>query len=125
MGDAYVGMPIFGQDGNVYHVENIYPHGKKSVYRITFSDGSMTECSEDHLWNVRDENRRRRNQGWTTKTLAELIDMGLYLKSSVHRKESGRHPLPKWEIPMCEPVRFRGKSYRIPPYTLGAALGDG
>ena len=124
MGDAYVGMDIFGQDGNVYHVENIYPQGMKPVYRITFSDGSMTECSDDHLWNVRDENRRRRKQGWTTKTLSELTDMGLYLKRSVHREESGRLPVPKWEIPMCEPVRYEAKSFNIAPYTMGAALGD-
>lgn len=125
MGDAYVGMDIFGQDGNIYQVENIYPQGMKPVYRITFSDGSITECSDDHLWNVRDENRRRRNQGWTTKTLSELIDMGLYLKSSTHRVESGRQPVPKWEIPMCEPVRYRAKSFKVAPYTMGAALGDG
>ena len=125
MGNAYIGMDIFGQDGNIYQVENIYPQGKKHVYRITFSDGSMTECSDDHLWNVRDENRRRRKQGWTTKTLRELMDIGLYLKSNYRREESGRRPVPKWEIPMCKPVRHEAKSFNIPPYAMGAALGDG
>ena len=125
MGNAYLGMDIFGKDGNVYKVEGIYPQGVKSVYRLTFSDGSMTECSDDHLWNVRDENRRRRNQGWVTKTLKELVDSGIYLKSSAKRYESGRHPVPKWEIPMCAPVKYKKKNWVIAPYTMGVALGDG
>lgn len=125
MGDIMKGSRIFGADGNVYAVEQIYPQGIKSMYCITFSDGSRTKCTLDHLWNVRDENRRRRNTGWVTKTLEELLLSGLQLRQNRNRKESGRMPVNKWEIPMCLPVQYQHKNYILPPYTMGAYLGDG
>ena len=90
MGDAYVGMDIFGQDGNVYKVENIYPQGVKPIYKISFSDGCSTTCSLDHIWCVRDDNRKRRNRGWANKTLQELLDLGLVYNASQKRIESSR-----------------------------------
>ena len=125
MGDVYTGMPICGVDGNNYRIKAIYPQGELDVYRVTFSDGSSCECSKEHLWNVRDENRRRRGTGWTTKTLGEILESGIYLKASEKRLESGGHPVPKYEIPMTEPVNYQWQKYIIPPYTMGAIIGDG
>ena len=125
MGDVYTGMPICGADGNNYRIEAIYPQGELDVYRVTFSDGSSCECSKEHLWNVRDENRRRRGTGWATKTLGEILESGIYLKASEKRLASGGHPVPKYEIPMAEPVNYQWQKYIIPPYTMGAIIGDG
>lgn len=125
MGDIAIGHELFGQDGKVYNVLGVFPQGKLPTYRIYFSDGSNCECSLDHLWNVRDENRRRRGSGWITKTLKEILDRGITLKSNPKREASGRKPILKWEIPMCEPVQFHQKQYTIPPYTMGAFIGYG
>lgn len=126
MGDLNVGDHLFGQDGNIYQVQGVYPQGKKPMYQVAFSDGSSTKCTLDHLWNVRDENRRRRGTGWATKTLQEILDMGIKHKQNAQREDSGRAPVNKWEIPMCEPVNYPEISfYVIPPYLMGAYLGDG
>ena len=125
MGDISVGQQIFGQDGKVYNVLGVFPQGKLPTYRVWFSDGSSCECSLDHLWNVRDENRRRRGTGWITKTLKEIVDSGLTLKSNPKREASGRTPILKWEIPMCEPVSYGLKGYIIQPYVMGSFIGDG
>lgn len=125
MGDISVGEELFGQNGNIYNVLGVFPQGKLPTYKVYFSDGSSCECSLDHLWNVRDENRRRRGTGWVTKTLKEIVDSGLTLKSNPKREASGRAPILKWEIPMCEPVSYRPSGVIIPPYTMGAFIGDG
>lgn len=125
MGVMVVGSRVFGRDGNIVTVTGVFPQGELDVYRVSFNDGSACECSLDHLWNVRDENRRRRGTGWVTKTLGEIMESGLYLKPSKEREESGRKPVPKWEIPMAEPVCYEPKQFVIPPYTMGAIIGDG
>ena len=125
MGDISVGQKLFGQDGKVYNVLGVFPQGKLPTYRVWFSDGSSCECSLDHLWNVRDGNRRRRGTGWVTKTLKEIVDSGLTLKSNSKRESSGRTPILKWEIPLCEPVSYGPKGFIISPYVMGAFIGDG
>lgn len=125
IGNMSVGDELFGKDGNVYHIEGVFPQGVIPVYKVEFSDDSSCECSAEHLWNVRDENRRRRNNGWTTKTLSEIMECGLELKSNPKRKQSGRKPVLKWEIPMCAPVKYAKKDYVISPYIMGAIIGDG
>ena len=52
MGDMKVGSQVIGQDGKPYNVTGIYPQGVKPVYKISFSDGSYTECGLEHLWKV-------------------------------------------------------------------------
>lgn len=116
MGDAYVGMPIIGKDGRTHHVTGVFPQGVKPAYRLTFTDGSQAECGLDHLWTVRDHNRRMRGHGWTVKPLNELIERGIRYKSGAT----------KWEIPIVDTVEFEQKDdLPIDPYILGVLIGDG
>ncbi len=50
MGDVRVGDAIINSQGDVSHVLGVYPQGEKEIYRVTLSDGSSTECCDDHLW---------------------------------------------------------------------------
>lgn len=52
MGDMKVGSKVIGQDGKAYNVVGVYPQGVKPVYKISFSDGSFTECGLEHLWKI-------------------------------------------------------------------------
>lgn len=125
MGDIKVGDEIFGSDGNVYNVDGVYPQTERRVFKVTFNDGVSCECGPEHLWCVRDVNRRRRNNGWTTKTTQELLDAGLEYHLNDYRKNTGRKPILKWELPMCEPVEYKEQQYVIHPYIMGMLLGDG
>lgn len=116
MANAYIGMQIVGRDGGTYEITGVFPQGKKPAYRLTFTDDSSAECGLDHLWMVRDQNRKKRGRGWTVKTLAELIDGGIRYKDGVA----------KWEIPLADAARFESKhNLPIPAYVMGVLLGDG
>ena len=125
MGSLKVGDSIFGKDGCVYHVQNIYEHGEKDIYKVTFNDGTWTRAGGEHLWSVRDVNMRKRQQGWKTMTTEELLEAGLAWNMSPSRKDSGRKPVLRWEIPMCEAVQYSEKDYYIHPYIMGVLIGDG
>jgi SNF2 family DNA or RNA helicase len=123
MGNIKVGDKIHNRFGGVSNVIGVYPQGKKDSYKIHFNDGTFTKCGLEHLWNVRDANRRQRNNGWTVKSLKELIDSKLEYKVSPSRKN--RKPILKWEIPITKPVYYNKKKYLIDPYIMGIILGDG
>ncbi len=125
MKDLVLNQKIFGRDGELYPITGIYPQGIQDTYKITFNDGFTAECNLEHLWMVRDSNRRRRGTGWAVKTLKELLQSGLYLKQSDSRIKSHRQPILKWEIPIVEPLNHSNKDFIIDPYILGCLLGDG
>ena len=45
-----IGDKVIGADGKAHSVLAIYPQGKKEVFKVTFRDGSETECCDSHLW---------------------------------------------------------------------------
>lgn len=110
MREARVGSAIFGKDGKVYSVTGVYPQGRKMSYRVTFSDGSSTECGIDHLWTV----RHRRKDEFVTMTLRQLLDT---------RLTDGDHA--KWVLPMAQPAEFNKRDLPIDPYVLGCLIADG
>lgn len=125
MGSLKVGDPLFGRDGDIYHVDAIYEHGVKDTYLITFNDGVTCRAGLEHLWSVRDANMRRRNQGWRAMTTEEILRRGLTWNISPSRKESGRKPILRWEVPMCKPVQYPHADVYLHPYIIGALTGDG
>lgn len=125
MGDIKVGDEIFHHDGKTYPVIGVFPQGKLDSYKVTFNDDFTLECSLDHLWMVRDVNRRRRKKGWIVKTLKELIDNGLHYNKNEKRAKTNRQPILKWEIPIVQPIQYPEQNYKIHPYILGVLLGDG
>ena len=125
IGFIKVGNEIFSQDGNLYNVSGVYPQGTIDSYRVTFNDDSFVECNMEHIWMVRDVNRRKRKTGWIPKTLRELVDSGLSYNHVGKRLKTGRKPVLKWEIPTTSPVNYPKKDFVIDPYILGALIGDG
>ncbi len=124
MGDLKKGQLICHHDGGAYPVTGIFPQGKMPSYKITFNDDFSTDCGLEHLWLVRDVNRRRRGTGWVVRSLQEIIDAGLEYTHNDKRAASGRKPVLKWEIPMVQPIQYPEKQYIIEPYILGALIGD-
>lgn len=71
MSEVTVGTPILGHDGQISHVNAIFPQGVKPVWEITFHDGRKVRACADHQWNiVEDVSGLARNVG--TRELENL-----------------------------------------------------
>jgi predicted ribonuclease YlaK/intein/homing endonuclease len=114
MGELKVDDLVMSGNGNPSKVLKIFPKGLKEVYKITTSDGSSTEACLDHLWMTQTFEERKRKKEATIKTTKEIIDT---LKT---HKGKNNHFLPR-----NKPLEYLVNELPIPPYTLGAILGDG
>jgi hypothetical protein len=117
MGEVHIGTKVYGADGKLHNVIGVFPQGNKPVYRVTFSDGKSTLCSDEHLWKVYHINGHGTG---SVKALNEIIESGL----TTNRDKSGKFGY-KYKIPMCSPIDFAEQSHFIDPYVLGCLLGDG
>lgn len=115
MGNIKVGDEVIGRNGKPTKVAEIFPLGKVQCYKITFSDGSFTEVSDEHLWNVQTINYRAKYKDkWDTVVTKDIIDK-LYNYRGDYQ----------YSIPMVSPVEFEGKELPLHPYLLGLLLADG
>lgn len=115
MGEVEVGDEVIGRDGRGHRVIATYPQGERDIYRVTFSDGASTECTEDHIWRVQSTYDRKKGTA-RTLTLGEIIRSGIAYDSG---------PL-KWSVPHVDPVEYAPvESLDLDPYFLGLLLGDG
>lgn len=115
MGAIKVNDEVIGADGLPTRVLGVYPQGEMDVYRISFSDGTSVECSEDHLWQTATLNEQRTKQKHSVKTTLQIKNT---LKNKYGQKIH--------RLPITAPVHFTPiDALPIDPYTLGALLGDG
>ena len=142
IGDLKVGDILNNPDGSLQKVIYLHPIEYRDVFRLHFEDGTYTDCSDNHLWNVKVTSKRKtksiaklamiessgnpficNDEVWTTQMIMDWLD----------RKESADETTKiknqHITIPLTEPVRFT-KSYKvnmrpIHPYLLGVMLGDG
>ncbi|MEA2784959.1 MAG: hypothetical protein QOF71_1063, partial [Candidatus Eremiobacteraeota bacterium] len=114
-GDLQVGDEVMGRDGLPHKVIGVYPQGMLPAYRITFSDGASTLCSDDHLWAVNSAVRKKRGLPYRVLTTNEI-------RVRLHDAAgNARH-----YIPIADPMHF-GQQPNLPldAYLLGCLLGDG
>lgn len=114
MGDVRVGDRLVNPEGGTTRVLGVFPQGVKPVYRVTFSDGSSTECCDDHLWEVSTPSQRSRQRPGRVLPLREI-------RKRTHGAGGHRQHF----IPMTVPVAHSDVDLPLEPYTLGALLGDG
>lgn len=122
MADMRIGSWVVGKDGRSRRVTHINECGVHDVFRVTFRDGTSTECSPNHLWTV------QRVFGSNKKTMTlrthDLIDKLSY------ESPGGQHQY-RYRVPACEPVEFRPSrpayvaELPLDPYVVGVLLGDG
>jgi predicted kinase len=116
MGDIKVGDYVIGKNGKPTKVLGVFPQGKVQSSKVIFSDGSSTEVSNDHLWNVQTPNHRSKyKDSWYTLETKELI-------GKLRRPDTDSY---WYSIPMVDPVEFNEQELPIDPYLLGVLLGDG
>jgi hypothetical protein len=130
MGELAKGDRVFTPFG-VSSIAGIYPQGKQEVYRVEFSDGSATECTKEHLWEVHYERKylgrgknkgmpesitqevRKDKRGWPRVLTLEQIMGYAYSKRRL------------FHIPLANPVQYPAREVKIHPYLMGALLGNG
>jgi superfamily II DNA or RNA helicase len=114
-GDLKLGDPIMNAQGGISRVTGIFPQGKLEAFRVMFSDGASTLCSDEHLWLVNSPLRKSRGNPPRVKTLREIRER---LRDAAG---NARH-----FIPVAQPMHFgREEPLPIPSYLLGCLLGDG
>lgn len=106
---------VIGRNGKPTRVLGVFPQGLKDIYRVSFSDGSSTECCDDHLWETQTVLERDYGREGQVRSLAEIRKTLRY----------GKQGKKNHSIPMVEAVQFKGMPINLPPYVLGALLGDG
>ncbi|MCM1232964.1 MAG: hypothetical protein NC489_22795 [Ruminococcus flavefaciens] len=122
MGDLEVGDLIFGSNGQIQRVTEIFDHGEQDIYKITFSDGRTALCGKDHLWNVFGDNDNTYQV--TVSTEQMMDDFQVYDEDRARiRKDPCIY---KYRIPMLTaPIAYPHKYVPIDPYIIGAFIGNG
>lgn len=120
--EIVVGDYIFGSDGKPTKVLQVHPQPeKKEIFEVRLDDGRIAECCEEHLWEYAyDTHRGYGKRVENTKTILERTKK---LKNGF-KKAEGRGW--RFKIPLLSaPLEYPEKQYSIPPYVMGAILGDG
>lgn len=136
LSDLKAGDRIMNPDGTPQTVLQIFDHGIKPLYRVTFEDGTSTLAGEEHLWGfwIARENAKRKSHKKNGGGVREITGnwsqdyivrarVGNTLELKRHL-DSGKSVL----TPICAPQRFArgmGRNRIMNPYLLGVLLGDG
>jgi hypothetical protein len=111
MGALRPGDSVVGSDGRPTEVLSVHERGRRQVWEVEFSDGVVVRCCGDHLWDVATSQQLYRGSGFKTVSTSEI--------------DLGGAPL---FVPSVAPVAYdvdEMPPLPIPPYLLGALLGDG
>lgn len=121
VGDIRPGDKLFGQDGKPTTVLQIHPQPiKKNIWKVTFSDGRVAECCGEHLW----EYRYKSHDGYAYRVedIQTIYNRTLFLKNGL-KNNNGRGY--RFHIKLNDSVEYSEKQLSLPPYVMGAFLGDG
>lgn len=117
VGEIKKGDYLFDAFGKPTKVLEIYPQGKKEVYKVTFKDGRTVRCCNEHLWSYNTSSQKKKSfeeRKFYTKTLKEIMQLPL-------KKKEAYNIL----VPQQYAVEYKEEKHYIPPYLMGLFLGDG
>jgi len=117
MGELAISDLVVTPDGKHAPITGIYELGTVETYRVSFTDGSSTVCTHDHLWNVLTPCQKKRKSNWKTVPLHDLIGKLKHKSGNI-----------KYYIPMIEKGIDLGPpvaSTELHPYLFGYLLGNG
>ena len=138
---------VYGSNGKPTKVLSIHPQGLQDIYKVSFSDGTSTECTKDHLWltktyneraylkNFESRNKRRKKKNKPEYAHKDPEYVESCINGTVKPLEeimntvdvgNGKKPHKNHTIPLIsEPLQFEEKPHVISPYIMGILLGDG
>lgn len=107
--DIKVGDVINDIHGGTQLVTGVFHQGVRKIYRVTFNDGTSTECDGEHLWTVYSAKQRDHHSKPQTITTLEIRD------------NIGKD----FSIPHYMPLAGTYQDFTIDPYLMGVLLGNG
>ncbi len=117
-GDLVPGDVVFAPDGSQTRVTDVFPFEPRTMFRLTFEDGSHIDADADHEWVVHSRESRKRTfksaQRRTTAQLLEKVDV-----------PNGKTRVANWTIDLTAPLDGDSGALPLDPYLLGLWLGDG
>lgn len=116
IGDIKEGDIVFDENGKQTKVLKTHKY-IETVYRVHFKDGTYIDTCKDHRWKILASSHDGVDKEFilTTSEVKEKID----------ERKSNNVKYHKYAIPRTRPVEYDKKELIIPPYVLGALLGDG
>lgn len=117
IGDLCVGDLVVDPDGGLGSVTGVFDRGIRDSYRVTLSDGTSTECCDEHLWLVQTGNDRFRIKE-RVLPLHDFMDRLVDVRP-------GRGIRSRYFIPCGKVDVAAGESLPVDPYLLGVLIGDG
>ena len=116
VGEMAVGDELYDDYGEICQVKSLTPiFNERKCYRLTFDDKTSVVADAGHLWWVLDKHQRK----FRTLT-SEHIHKNLKLGAVKNGYQEYA-----FRVPTCEAVENKEKELPIPPYLMGAWLGDG
>lgn len=116
MGGLQAGDLVFGKDGKPYPIlaatETQY---EREVYELEFDDGVRVRADADHRWLARTREDRLQERPWREVATRQMLQR-VMVEGDTRAK---------WSMPLPGPVQYPETELPIPPYVLGAWLGDG
>lgn len=124
--DIHYGQYVFDEKGQPCQVTYVSPvYNDHKCYEIEFINGEKIICDEDHIWNVSTMASRKSNQRAKNPIpLYQNIKVKDMLDDYIYTKPSGRQQY-NYRVKNTDIVEYPTQDLPIPPYTLGAWLGDG
>lgn len=124
MGELKVGDKLFDESGSVCNVIETTPVMlSNKCYEITFKNKQRIIADADHLWTVSTYNQRAMEN---KDGVCRSVTINSEEMAKVFRKpHKGRRDDYNLWIKRTAPVQYRKEDLPIPPYVLGAWLGDG
>lgn len=132
MGELREGDVIFDEAGKPTTVLIASDIHHRPCYRVHFSDGSSLVADDEHRWSVLRFRKRRTRRESARRARSLLKDWRLHWSLSETVQTTGLIDMTRtgWgqrdaSIPLAQALDLPDADLPIPPYTLGAWLGDG
>ncbi len=124
IGEIRAGDMVVSAEGQTVRVRSVHPQGIKPIFRVNFADGRSTECCGDHLWKIWTrtsvwspaKKKKVRTRGWRVVPLR-------YIQGRLARERTESE---RMGVPLLTPWECGAElDLPMPPYVLGALIGDG
>lgn len=114
-GNLQIGDNVFAPNGKPVRVCALIPQTELASMEVTLSNNQKIKVHPRHEWTV-----LRGRRVWKTLETQEMLQQGLWSKPPGKRGSRAR-----FQLPFCKSLNLPPSNLSIPPYYLGAWLGDG